>query len=65
MGAATPARPIAGGLHKGGILLAPQVPINFQPFVSNPRAEGQPPYDRLMLVSSRVHNPMKASGIVF
>ena len=47
------------GLPPPGIMLATSVPINFTPFVSNPRPPGAPPYERLVLISSRVHQPMK------
>ncbi|GFH17686.1 uncharacterized protein HaLaN_14370 [Haematococcus lacustris] len=50
------------GLAPPGIMLAPSLPTSFVPFVSNPRPPGAPPYERLVLVSSRVHQPMQASA---
>ncbi|KAL6755360.1 hypothetical protein V8C86DRAFT_2679704 [Haematococcus lacustris] len=47
------------GLPPPGIMLAPSLPTSFVPFVSNPRPPGSPPYERLVLVSSRVHQPMQ------
>ncbi|KAG1656030.1 hypothetical protein FOA52_005658, partial [Chlamydomonas sp. UWO 241] len=40
------------------IRLADPVPTNFMPYVSHARPLGAPPYERLLLVSSRVHQPM-------
>ncbi len=52
-----------GGPAKPGplITLSASVPSAFPPFVSNPRPVGAPPYDRLVLVSSRVHEPFTVS----
>ncbi len=47
-----------------GILLNPQSPLSFQPFVSNPRPPGTPQYERLMLISSRIIEPMKIASAV-
>ena len=44
-----------------GIMLASQIPIDFMPYASNPRPPGAPPYERLLLISSRVHDPMAVS----
>ena len=43
-------------------MLASQVPLNFQPFASNPRPAGAPPYERLLLISSRVNDPMRVAA---
>lgn len=40
-----------------GILLSHSVPISFLPIVSNPRPAGAPPFERLLLISSRVVRP--------
>ncbi|GIL51045.1 hypothetical protein Vafri_7151 [Volvox africanus] len=40
-----------------GIMLAPLTPPLYSPLVSNPRLDTEPPYERLVLISSRVHNP--------
>ncbi|EFJ49749.1 hypothetical protein VOLCADRAFT_89515 [Volvox carteri f. nagariensis] len=40
-----------------GIMLAPLTPPLYSPLVSNPRLATEPPYERLVLISSRVHNP--------
>ena len=45
-----------------GIALASQVPLNFQPYASNPRPAGAPPYERLLLISSRVNDPMRVAA---
>ena len=37
-----------------------QVPMSFMPFCSGAKAPGDPPYDRMILISSRVHDAMKA-----
>jgi hypothetical protein len=42
-------------------VLAPGVPLAFQAWSSNPRPPGAPPYDRLVLISSRVHEPMRVA----
>lgn len=47
------------GLPPPGIMLSTAVPTSFTPFASNPRPASAPPYERLVLVSSRVHQPMK------
>lgn len=39
-----------------GIVLSPVVPPVFAPVLSNPRLPTEPPYERLVLISSRVHN---------
>ncbi|MEW5313598.1 MAG: hypothetical protein WDW38_005153 [Sanguina aurantia] len=40
-----------------GILLSHSVPISFLQIVSNPRPGGAPPFERLLLISSRVVRP--------
>ncbi len=50
------------GVMPPGIMLAPQIPPTFQAYVSEPRPAGAPPYDRLLLLSSRVNQPMKVRG---
>ncbi|GIL75161.1 hypothetical protein Vretimale_7844 [Volvox reticuliferus] len=40
-----------------GIMLAPLTPPLYSPLVSNPRLDTEPPYERLVLISSRVHKP--------
>ncbi|GLC66131.1 hypothetical protein PLESTF_000388200 [Pleodorina starrii] len=40
-----------------GIMLAALTPPVYAPLVSNPRLASEPPYCRLVLISSRVHNP--------
>ncbi len=47
------------GAPPPGIMLSPSVPATFTPFCSAPRAAPAPPYERLVLISSRVHQPMK------
>eukprot|EP00198_Chlamydomonas_reinhardtii_P001931 XP_001691267.1 predicted protein [Chlamydomonas reinhardtii] len=39
-----------------GIVLAPVTPPTFNALFSNPRLASEPPYERLVLLSSRVHN---------
>ncbi|KAG2428984.1 hypothetical protein HXX76_011228 [Chlamydomonas incerta] len=39
-----------------GIVLAPVTPPTFNALLSNPRMANEPPYERLVLLSSRVHN---------
>ncbi len=39
-----------------GIVLAPVTPPTFNALFSNPRLATEPPYERLVLMSSRVHN---------
>ena len=45
-----------------GIMLAPKVPESFMPYASTPRPPGAPPYERLLLISSRVHDTMRVRG---
>ncbi|GLI62112.1 hypothetical protein VaNZ11_004645 [Volvox africanus] len=40
-----------------GIMLAPLTPPLYSPLISNPRLDTEPPYERLVLISSRVHKP--------
>ncbi len=47
------------GMPPPGIMLSSVVPTNFTPFASNPRVPSAAPFERLVLISSRVHQPMK------
>ena len=58
MGVANGGRGVGGALP-AGIMLAPQIPLSFTPYISNPRPAGAPPYERLLLISSRVSEPMR------
>jgi hypothetical protein len=42
-----------------GIMLAPSIPPAFQPYCSAPRPPTAAPYERLLLLSSRVANPLQ------
>jgi hypothetical protein len=46
-----------------GIMLASAIPVAFTPYICNPRPPGAPPYERLLLISSRVNEPMRVSLI--
>lgn len=47
-----------------GIALAAVVPPSYSPLLSNPRLASEPPYERLVLISSRVHNPERVAASV-
>ncbi|KXZ49193.1 hypothetical protein GPECTOR_22g783 [Gonium pectorale] len=47
-----------------GIVLAPVTPPLYSPLMSNPRLANEPPYERLVLISSRVHNSDKVARAV-
>ncbi|GFR52147.1 hypothetical protein Agub_g14662 [Astrephomene gubernaculifera] len=47
-----------------GIVLAPLPPVSYSPLVSNPRLPGEPPYERLVLISSRVHQADRVARAV-
>jgi hypothetical protein len=47
-----------------GIVLSPIVPTTFNPLLSNPRLATDPPYERLVLISSRVHNAERVAASV-
>lgn len=47
------------------LMAAAEAPAQFRPYISNARPIGALPYERLVLVSSRVNQPLKAStGLV-
>lgn len=43
------------------LMAAAEAPAQFRPYISNNRPIGALPYERLVLVSSKVNQPMKAS----
>ena len=50
------------GAMPPGIMLAAQPPLDFQPFIGTPRPPGAPPFERLLLISSHVHEPMRVAA---
>ena len=44
-----------------GLMMAAQVPAKFETFCSTSRPPGAPHFDRLLLLSSRLNQPMKVS----
>lgn len=47
------------GAMPPGLVMATKVPATFAAVVSPARPPGAPAYERLLLVSSRVHEPQK------
>ena len=47
-----------------GIVLSPITPTSFSPLLSNPRLATDPPYERMVLISSRVHNAERVAASV-
>lgn len=45
-----------------GVVLATTVPLHFAPLKSAPKKPGEPPFQRLVLISSRVHQCMQVTS---
>ena len=54
-----PASPMLTAGARSGIMLAAQTPATIMPFTSNPRPASAPQYERLVLISSRVDQPLR------